>query len=73
MEDFMKKHDDKGMIVSAVDKTGKIVNALELNWEGYFCVGTQFHPEFKSRPTKPSPIYSAFVQAVIEKKYEKST
>ncbi len=72
MDDFMKKHDDKGLIVSAVDKTGKIVNALELNWENYFCVGTQFHPEFKSRPTKPSPIYSAFVQAIIEKKYGKS-
>ncbi len=71
MDDFMKKQ-DKGMMVSAVDKTGKIVNALELNWENYFCVGTQFHPEFKSRPTKPSPIYSAFVLAVIEKKYGKS-
>ncbi len=72
MDDFIKKGENKGLIVSAVDKTGKIVNALELNWENYFCVGTQFHPEFKSRPTKPSPIYSTFMQAVIEKKYGKS-
>ena len=73
IDDFIKKKDDKGMIISAVDKTGTIVNALELNRENYFCVGTQFHPEFKSRPTNPSPIYSAFLQAVLEKKYGKST
>jgi len=32
-------------------------------------VGVQFHPEFKSRPFQPSPIYKAFLQAVIDRKF----
>ncbi|MHA1820986.1 MAG: CTP synthase [Promethearchaeota archaeon] len=58
------------LIVSARDKTGEIVNAIELEGD-HWMVGTQFHAEFKSRPYEPSPLYSAFIKAVIKHKNEK--
>ena len=55
----------KGLRVSSRDETGQIVNSIELNRDDHWMVGTQFHPEFKSRPYAPSPIYSAFIKACI--------
>jgi len=62
---------EKGMNVSGRDESGKIINSIELNREDHFMVGTQFHPEFKSRPWKSSPIYLAFMNACIEFKNKK--
>jgi CTP synthase len=59
---------EKGLIISSTDETGKIVNSIELDRPDHFMVGTQFHPEFKSAPFQPSPVYSAFMQAVIKDK-----
>ncbi|MFW9937098.1 MAG: CTP synthase [Candidatus Thorarchaeota archaeon] len=56
----------KGILVSSRDETGNIINSIELNRKDHWMVGTQFHPEFKSRPYKPSPIYVAFLKACIE-------
>jgi CTP synthase len=36
-----------------------------------FYLGTQFHPEFKSRPLKPHPLFTAFTEACINKKKKK--
>ncbi len=59
----------KGMRISAYDTTGKIVNAIELSKDVHpWMVGTQFHPEYTSRPDKPSPIYFAFIGAVMKNK-----
>ena len=58
-----------GMKVSSRDESGKIVNSIEIDGDNWV-VGTQFHPEYKSRPWNPSPIYLSFVQAVIKKKYK---
>ena len=60
-----------GLIVSSRDETGLIINSIELNREDHFMVGTQFHPEFKSRPYRPSPIYYDFIKACIENKNKK--
>jgi len=54
-----------GLRVSATDLSGKIVNAIELKNKKWI-VGVQFHPEFKSRPNKPSPIYRAFIRAAYD-------
>ncbi|MEX2682569.1 MAG: CTP synthase [Candidatus Sigynarchaeota archaeon] len=51
-----------GLVISSTDKSGEIINSIEMAGE-QFCVGVQFHPEFKSRPWAPSPIYDAFVKA----------
>ncbi|MBD3350789.1 MAG: CTP synthase [Candidatus Lokiarchaeota archaeon] len=65
---FIDKSDkDCGLVVSARDMTGNIVNAIEIKGE-HFMVGVQFHAEFKSKPYKPSPVYDAFIKAIIENK-----
>jgi CTP synthase len=56
----------KGIIVSSRDETGDIINSIELNRTDHWMVGTQFHPEFKSRPYNPSPIYMDFIKACIK-------
>jgi CTP synthase len=58
----------KGLVVSSKDETGKIINSIELNRPDHFMVGTQFHPEFKSKPFCPSAIYYDFIKACIEYK-----
>jgi len=58
----------KGMVVSSRDETGKIINSIELNRDDHWMVGTQFHPEFKSKPFAPSKLYSDFIKACITKK-----
>ncbi|MHA1340880.1 MAG: CTP synthase [Promethearchaeota archaeon] len=69
IDKYLKEYDkEKQLIISARDKTGKIVNAIELKGD-HFMVGTQFHAEFKSRPFEPSPLYIAFIKAVIKNKY----
>ncbi|MFX1445899.1 MAG: CTP synthase [Promethearchaeota archaeon] len=59
---------NKGLVVSSKDETGEIINSIELNRPDHFMLGTQFHPEFKSKPYHPSPCYSAFINACIEYK-----
>lgn len=65
------KAKEMGLVVSSRDETGKIINSIELNRDDHWMVGTQFHPEFKSRPYKSSPIYAAFIRAAIEYKNKK--
>jgi CTP synthase len=62
-----------GMIVSSRDETGKIINSIELKRDDHFMVGTQFHPEFKSKPYRPSPIYLSFIKSAINFKKAKDT
>ncbi|MBD3254323.1 MAG: CTP synthase [Candidatus Lokiarchaeota archaeon] len=62
---------NNGLIVSSYDKTRKIINSIELDRDDHFAVGTQFHPEFKSRPFAPSPIYLEYVKACIAYKEKK--
>ncbi|MFX1378782.1 MAG: CTP synthase [Promethearchaeota archaeon] len=57
----------KGLLVSSRDETGQIINSIELDRKDHWMVGTQFHPEFKSRPYYPSPIYLDFINACISR------
>lgn len=56
-----------GMVISATTKDGKLVEALELKDHPFF-VGVQFHPELKSRPLNPHPLYMSFMDAVARQK-----
>jgi CTP synthase len=62
---------EMGMRVSSRDITGKIINSIELERGDHWMLGTQFHPEFKSRPYKPSPIYFEFIKECIKYKNSK--
>jgi len=61
---------ENGMVFSGFTLDGTRVEIFELP-DRYFYMGTQFHPEFKSRPGKPSPPYYGFVKACLDKKLGK--
>ncbi|MCD6510544.1 MAG: CTP synthase [Thermoprotei archaeon] len=67
MPEYVKQAEEEGLVISAVDETGRIINAIEVAGDQWM-VGVQFHPEFKSRPNKPSPIYRAFIAATLRHK-----
>ena len=59
--------EEKGLVLAGVSPDGKLVEIIEVP-EHPFMVGVQFHPEFKSRPLKPHPLFKEFIQACIKKK-----
>lgn len=60
---------DKGLVFSGTSPDGNLVEYVELTRDVHpFYVGTQAHPEFKSRPTKPNPLFFGLIQAAIERK-----
>lgn len=54
-----------GLVLSGRSPDGRLVEIVEVA-EHPFMLGTQFHPEFKSRPTSPHPLFSAFIRAAIQ-------
>lgn len=62
--DYKKALSDAGLIFSGTSPDGKLAEAVELPRLAHpFFVGTQFHPEYKSRPLSPHPLFCAFVEA----------
>lgn len=55
-----------GMVFSGVSPDGRLVEIAELE-DHPFMLGTQFHPEFLSRPTRPHPLFVGFLKAVCER------
>lgn len=68
--EFNKKYklefEQNGVIFSAVSPDNKLVEAIELSNHPFF-IGVQYHPEFKSRPLSPHPIFLGFLEAVIKR------
>ena len=56
-----------GLSVSGLSPDGKLVEIVELRGHPYF-IASQFHPEFKSRPTAPHPLFNGLVKAALKKK-----
>ncbi|MBA5942573.1 MAG: CTP synthase (glutamine hydrolyzing) [Methanophagales archaeon] len=64
--EYIERIEREGMIFSGTNKSGVRMEIVEMEAENHpFFVATQFHPEFKSRPTKPSPPFIAFVNACM--------
>ncbi len=55
-----------GLVVSGTYQEGRLVEVVELPDHPWF-VASQFHPEFKSRPTRPAPLFRGFVGAALER------
>ena len=55
---------EKGMVFSGMSPDGRLVEIIELSDHPFFVAG-QFHPELKSRPTRPHPLYRDFVGAAL--------
>jgi len=60
-----KKLEAAGLVVSGTSPDERLVEIIELNDHPFF-VASQFHPEFKSRPEKPAPLFREFVAAAKE-------
>ncbi len=58
--------EERGMVFSGLSPNGRLVEIAELQ-DHPFMLGSQFHPEFKSRPNRPHPLFKAFVAAAVER------
>ncbi|MCG6894403.1 MAG: CTP synthase [Desulfobacteraceae bacterium] len=67
---YREKLEEKGLIISGESPNGELVEITELPDHPWF-LGCQFHPEFKSRPRKPHPLFAAFVQASLKNRNKK--
>jgi CTP synthase len=57
---------DAGVVFSGCSPNGRLVEIVELRDHPFF-VGTQFHPEFRSRPNRPHPLFRDFMRAAAER------
>ncbi len=65
--DYRERLADAGLQVSGTSPDGRLVEYIELPAEVHpFFVATQAHPEFTSRPTRPNPLFRAFVRAALD-------
>ena len=64
--DYREMLEKKGLVIAGVNLKKNLVEIIELKNHPFF-VGTQFHPEFKSRPLKPHPLFKEFIKAAIKK------
>jgi len=65
--EFREKLEAGGMIFSGQSPNGILAEIAELK-EHPFMLGSQFHPEFLSRPNRPHPLFSAFIRAILSQK-----
>lgn len=63
---YRQRFEKKGLVISGSSPDGKLVEAIELSQKDHpFFVGTQFHPEYKSRPLRPHPLFLGLIKAAI--------
>jgi CTP synthase len=65
--EYRSRLEEAGLVVSGTSPDGRLVEYVELPRSVHpFFVGTQAHPEFTSRPTRPQPLFRAFVRAALD-------
>jgi CTP synthase len=64
--DFVKQYEEKGFIVSGRNPDSNLVEVMELRGHPFF-IGTQAHPEFKSRLGEPAPLFDGLVKAAHDR------
>jgi len=63
--DYREALTRKGLVLSGTSPDGRLVETVELTDRPFF-VGVQYHPEFKSRPNRPHPLFKGFIEAARE-------
>ena len=63
--DYCELLSNKGMIVSGINPEKNLVEIIELENHPWY-VGCQFHPEFKSRPDRPHPLFYGFIDSIMK-------
>ncbi len=64
--DYVKVLTEHGLVVSGTAPDGSLVEIIELQDHPWF-VGTQFHPEYTSKPRKPHPLFAGFIAAAVKR------
>ena len=64
--EYLERLEEGGLGVSGVSPDGKLVEIVEIEDHPWF-VGCQFHPELKSRPTRPHPLFASFIEAAAHR------
>lgn len=64
--DYREEISSKGMTLSGLSPDGRLVETVEIPANDFY-IGVQYHPEFKSRPTRPHPLFSGFIRFSLEK------
>ncbi len=62
---FLDQLKEKGMVISGTSPNGELVEIVEIGDHPWF-LGCQFHPEFKSRPMEPHPLFRDFIEASLK-------
>ncbi|MFH1023975.1 MAG: CTP synthase [Planctomycetota bacterium] len=62
---FREKLEAAGLVPSGISPDGRLVEIVELRGHPWF-IGTQFHPEFQSKPTRAHPLFRHFIRAALE-------
>jgi len=62
--DYRKAMEEKGLVIAGVNPKKNLIEIVELKDHPFF-VATQFHPEFKSRPLKPHPLFKEFINVAV--------
>ena len=62
---FRDNFESKGFMFSGTSPDDRLVEVIEIPAHPFF-VASQFHPEFKSRPTRPHPLFSSFISAIVD-------
>lgn len=65
--DYRQKLEDAGLNISGLSPDGRLVETVEIS-DRPFYLGVQYHPEFKSRPNKPHPLFKGFIGAAVNNK-----
>ncbi len=64
--DYRKRLTEAGLVLSGMSPDGELVETVELTGHPFF-VGVQYHPEFKSRPNRPHPLFCGLISAALER------
>jgi CTP synthase len=68
--DYRELLQSLGLTLSGISPDGRLVETVEITDRPFF-VGVQYHPEFKSRPNRPHPLFKGFVGAAAERAAER--
>jgi CTP synthase len=69
--DYRETLEENGLTLSGLSPDGKLVEMIEVADHPYF-VACQFHPEFKSKPMTPHPLFTAFIKAALDNRKARS-
>lgn len=69
--DFKEKLEQAGLVMSGTSPDGQLVEIVEIADHPWF-LGCQFHPEFKSRPMNPHPLFVSFIEAALAYKKQRA-